>query len=202
MPVLAETISPELNADPKRARILDGAMKVFLAYGFSRTTMDDIARAAEVSRPALYLLFRNKTDIYRALAADFVQEALDQARTALANEGALVQRLEQAIQCAMHRLREVEDSPHGAEILDMKNSLAGDIVAAGRAGMGSLVEEAIAAEAGRAGVNLAERGLSERVLSDLLLDAIDGMKMRALPREEQQAATLGYIALIGRLLAG
>lgn len=202
MTALAKANPPELNADPKRARILDGAMKVFLAYGFSRTTMDDIARAAEVSRPALYLLFRNKTDIYRALATDFVQEALDQARTALANEGALVQRLEGAIQCAMHRLREVEDSPHGAEIMDMKNSLAGDIVAAGRAGMGSLVEEAIAAEARRAGVRLVERGLSARMLSDLLLDAIDGMKMRALPREEQQAATASYIASIGRLLAG
>lgn len=191
----------QASVDPKRARILDGAMKVFLAYGFTRTTMDDIARASEVSRPALYLLFRNKTDIYRALAADFVDEALAHARAALAEEGALVQRLERAIECAMQRLLEVEDSPHGAEIMDMKNSLAGDIVAAGRAGMGVLVEEAIAAEARRAGVGLAERGLSARMLSDLLLDAIDGMKMRALPREEQQAATLSYIALIGRLLA-
>ena len=43
----------DIAADPKRARILDGAMKVFLAYGFSRTTMDDIARAADISRPAL-----------------------------------------------------------------------------------------------------------------------------------------------------
>ena len=42
-------------------------MKVVLAYGYSRTTMDDIARAAEMSRPALYLLFRNKAEIYRAM---------------------------------------------------------------------------------------------------------------------------------------
>ena len=44
-------------------------MKVFLAYGYSRVTMDDIARAAEMSRPALYLLFRNKAEIYRAIGA-------------------------------------------------------------------------------------------------------------------------------------
>ena len=200
MPALLIPSASEPAVDARRVRILDGSMKVFLAYGFSRTTMDDIARAAEVSRPALYLLFKNKTDIYRALATDFVDEALTQARAALAKEGGLVPRLERAVQCAMHRLREVEDSPHGAEILDMKNSLAGDVVAAGRAGMGSLVEEAITAEARRAGVHLAERGLSARMLSDLLLDAIDGMKMRALPREEQEAATASYIALIGRLL--
>ncbi|TIX07369.1 MAG: helix-turn-helix transcriptional regulator, partial [Mesorhizobium sp.] len=41
----------DIAADPKRARILEGAMKVFLAYGFTRTTMDDIARAADMSRP-------------------------------------------------------------------------------------------------------------------------------------------------------
>ena len=49
------TAALQTELDPKRARILDGAMKVFLAYGYSRVTMDDIARAAEVSRPALYL---------------------------------------------------------------------------------------------------------------------------------------------------
>lgn len=200
MSFAAETPA-EISGDPKRARILDGAMKVFLAYGFSRTTMDDIARAAEVSRPALYLLFKNKTDIYRALAADFVDEALAHARTAVADDGPLAQRLERAVRCATHTLRQVEDSPHGPEILDMKNSLAGDIVAAGRAGMSRIVEEAIAAEANRRGIRLSGLGFSARMLSDLLLDAIDGMKMRALPREDQESATIAYIALIDRMLA-
>jgi AcrR family transcriptional regulator len=189
------------TADPKRARVLQGAMTVFLAYGFTRTTMDDIARAAEVSRPALYLLFKNKTDIYRALASDFRDEAVERARSALAGEGPLVERLARGMECAMQHIREVEDSPHGAEILDMKNSLAGDIIAAGRAAMGKLVEEAVAAEAKRSGVRLAEQGLSAEMLSDLLLDAIDGMKMRSLPREAQQLATVNYISLIGRLVS-
>ena len=59
----------------RRARILDGALKVFLAYGFTRATMDDIARASDISRPALYLLFRNKTDIYRAIGEALLESS-------------------------------------------------------------------------------------------------------------------------------
>ena len=41
----------DTSADPKRAAILEGAMKVFLAYGFARTTMDDIECAADRIAP-------------------------------------------------------------------------------------------------------------------------------------------------------
>ncbi|TJV53886.1 MAG: helix-turn-helix transcriptional regulator, partial [Mesorhizobium sp.] len=82
----------DIATDPKRARILDSAMKVFLAYGFARTTMDDIARAADMSRPALYLQFKNKTDIYRAIALMLLSRSLEQAKTALAGEEPFAER--------------------------------------------------------------------------------------------------------------
>ena len=40
------TAIEDIAGDPKRARVLDGAFKTFLTYGFARTTMDDIAKAA------------------------------------------------------------------------------------------------------------------------------------------------------------
>ena len=64
-------------------------MKVFLAYGFARTTMDDIARAADMSRPALYLLFRNKGQIYRAIAATMLEDSLLKADRALSSREAI-----------------------------------------------------------------------------------------------------------------
>ncbi|TIM61541.1 MAG: TetR family transcriptional regulator, partial [Mesorhizobium sp.] len=115
----------DIAADPKRARILEGAMKVFLAYGFARTTMDDIARAADMSRPALYLLFKNKTDIFRAIAMMLLSRSLKQAKTALAGNGAFAERMTRAIDEALiSMMRAVHASPHGAELLDMKSSLA------------------------------------------------------------------------------
>lgn len=50
----------------KRQRAADAALTVFQRYGFARTTMADIAEAAGISRPALYLLFPNKEEIFAA----------------------------------------------------------------------------------------------------------------------------------------
>ncbi|MEO1613491.1 MAG: helix-turn-helix domain-containing protein, partial [Pseudomonadota bacterium] len=50
----------------RRARILESAVGVFGRYGFKRCSMEDIAEAAGMSRPALYQHFKNKTEIFRA----------------------------------------------------------------------------------------------------------------------------------------
>jgi AcrR family transcriptional regulator len=193
-------ISAGSAEDARRARILEGAMTVFLAYGFQRTTMDDIARAAEISRPALYLVFRNKTDIYRALATEFLQGIIANAREVLASDDPLADRLERSIVCMLDHVIEIEESPHGAEILDMKNSLAGDIVASCRAELLSLVEAAIAKEARSRSVELSALGLSAGILADLLLDAIDGMKMRGLPAQRQREAVHRYTGIVARAI--
>lgn len=165
--------------DPRRARILDGALRVFLAYGFNRTTMDDIARAAELSRPALYLVFRNKTDIYRAIARCLLAECLRRARAALAEEGALIDRLDRLIQTALFEMmKDIDATPHGSDLLDRKNSLAGDVIAGWRAEMDAALEDAFANEARENGVDLSARGLSARAIAETFLDALEGMKPR------------------------
>lgn len=165
--------------DERRERILDGAFKVFLAYGYNRTTMDDIAKAAEISRPALYLIFRNKTDIYRALASRFLNAALGQTEAVLASKGTLAERLdrmcEEVFYCMM---REIEATPHGADLLDMKNSLAGDVMGEWRARLDAALARAIDAEARANGVDLEAKGLSAAVVAAMLNDAMDGMKSR------------------------
>ncbi len=51
----------------RSAEIVEAATGVFLRYGFSRTTMGDIASAAGISRPALYLVFPSKDDVFAAV---------------------------------------------------------------------------------------------------------------------------------------
>jgi AcrR family transcriptional regulator len=193
----AETIA----ADLKRARILDGAMKVFLAYGFSRTTMDDIARAAEMSRPALYLAFRNKTEIYRALAAAVLEKSAAGARTTLSGDGPFAERLMAAIEtCLIGMLRAIKESPHGAEILDMKNTLAADLHAGWRSRLAAAFAAAIEAEAEARGMKLANRGLSPELLADLLLDGLEGMKMRITDPDEQRRVAHGLVRVLETVL--
>lgn len=167
--------------DPKRERILDGAMKVFLAYGFARTTMDDIARSADVSRPALYLQFRNKADIFRAIGACVLEQSLEGARQGLAEEGTFGERMMTALDRALFGLIEtIDQSAHGQEILDMENKIAADIIAEWRDGLTAIVEAAVADEASRTNADLEGQGLSARGLAEILLDGLEGMRMRGL----------------------
>ncbi len=192
--VLGPAIS---DTDLRRARILDGAMTVFLAYGFQRTTMDDIARAAELSRPGLYLQFRNKTDIYRALAEQFVEKVLEVSGDILAGDGPLLDRLLGSVKTFMDLIGEIEEAPHGRDMLDMQTSLAGDIVLAARVRMLALMEEAFCRETRRLD---AVSGPPPALLASLLLDALDGMKLRRPPRAEQACMAETYVKTIVGLL--
>jgi AcrR family transcriptional regulator len=188
-------------ADERRERILDGAFKVFLAYGYTRTTMEDIAKAAEISRPALYLVFRNKTDIYSALATRFLNQLLEGAVSVLAGQGPLAARLDRLSEDVFHcMLREVEESPHGAELLDMKSSLARDVMGPWRQRLDEAMAGAIDAEARANGVDLEARGLSSAVIASMVNDAMEGMKSRI--RDPKAHLELGkhYLKVVDALL--
>ncbi len=187
----------------KRTRILDGAMKVFLAYGYQRTTMDDIARAAEMSRPALYLLFRNKADIYRAIAADIMDQSVVAAERALAQPGDLAERLSGLIEDAVFSLHErLAGSPHAADILDMKNNLAADLVARWKDGLCRAIAAAIAEEVARTGVDLAARDLSPALLASLTIDGLEGMKLRIPDPQQQRRAARGLVRVVTLAVQG
>ena len=57
----------KVEAQETRARILDTAEKVFMVKGVSRTSLDDIAEAAGVTRGAIYWHFKNKADLFDAM---------------------------------------------------------------------------------------------------------------------------------------
>jgi len=52
----------------KREHLINAAEKVIFAKGYENATMDDIAQEAEYSRGALYLYFKNKEQLYLAIA--------------------------------------------------------------------------------------------------------------------------------------
>src|SRR5690349_11830561 len=54
------------NEDPRRERLLDAALQAFLRYGFRKTSMEEVARGAGLSRQALYLHFETKEVLFRA----------------------------------------------------------------------------------------------------------------------------------------
>ena len=51
----------------KRRQIIDGARAMFLAKGFDAASMNDIARAAGVSKGTLYVYFKHKEELFEAI---------------------------------------------------------------------------------------------------------------------------------------
>jgi AcrR family transcriptional regulator len=72
----------------RRAHVLAAALDTFARYGYRKTSMEDVARAAAISRPGLYLLFGAKRELFTAAVTD----ALEQAVTAVADTLAVTSR--------------------------------------------------------------------------------------------------------------
>src|ERR1700685_3805283 len=51
----------------KRRQVMEGARTVFLSQGFDGASMNDIARAAGVSKGTLYVYFQSKEQLFEAL---------------------------------------------------------------------------------------------------------------------------------------
>lgn len=71
-----------------RATLLKTALSVFSAKGYAATTLDDVAKAAKVTRGAIYWHFKSKADLYNTLVQEFsargdivVQEAAGEGGT-------------------------------------------------------------------------------------------------------------------------
>lgn len=70
--------------DPiKREQILDGAKRVFMEQGFDAASMNDITRAAGVSKGTIYVYFQNKEDLFAELIQRERYRITESARHAL-----------------------------------------------------------------------------------------------------------------------
>jgi AcrR family transcriptional regulator len=76
--------APELEtADARQLAVLDAAVGVFARYGYRKASMDEVARAAGVSRQGLYLQFVNKEGLFRKAVEHSLNSQLNAAVAAL-----------------------------------------------------------------------------------------------------------------------
>jgi AcrR family transcriptional regulator len=70
------------NQDIKRDAVLQTAAHMFLEQGYRRTSMSDLAKRLQITKPALYYYFRNKEELlvecYHA-GISLIEELLDKA---------------------------------------------------------------------------------------------------------------------------
>ena len=65
--LLVRAAASDDDESAKRRQIVEGARAVFLAQGFDAASMNDIARAAGVSKGTLYVYFKHKEDLFEAI---------------------------------------------------------------------------------------------------------------------------------------
>ncbi|PHR94047.1 MAG: hypothetical protein COA69_00170 [Robiginitomaculum sp.] len=174
----------------KSDRVLKAALHCFKQYGFKRTSMDDIAKSAEMSRPALYLLFKNKTDIFRSIAARFHEITLTNAQTALDSDVDIQTKLLQAITIRKLPLYALaHDSVHGPELFDVTMSTAADINTQANTRFFASLEQAIqsAMDSGDIAPDTITGTITATELSQILCAGAYGLKDMATNSDQYEA---------------
>lgn len=82
--------------DARRRGLLEAALTVFTRYGFRKTSMEEVARAARVSRQGLYLHFATKEELFQATVKHTLESSLQAAVAALREGDTLEQKLVRA----------------------------------------------------------------------------------------------------------
>lgn len=101
----------------KDVQIIEAATSVFIRYGFRRTTMGDLAEAAGVSRPALYLRFCNKEKIFETVLQAFNARTLEQIQAGLPGQASPMEQLRFAFECwAVRPFSLMQGSPDARDL--------------------------------------------------------------------------------------
>jgi AcrR family transcriptional regulator len=160
-----------------RERILKAAFERFSRYGFRRTSMEDIAGEAGVSRAALYLQFSNKEEIFRSLSSELHDQSHQQATAALNAEAPLAERLRAAAEAKSLRFVEVAyGSPHGSELMDENNRICGDLSADSQKRFQDQLTKTFRRAAQTGKIDLDGAGVSATEAADLLARSLAGLK--------------------------
>ncbi|MGA3401226.1 MAG: TetR/AcrR family transcriptional regulator [Acetobacteraceae bacterium] len=81
----------------KRERIIEEAVKLFYARGFTGTTLDDIAAELGVTKPFIYTHFRSKVELLAALCTPTIELSLGAVENAAKQPGRPSERLYRAV---------------------------------------------------------------------------------------------------------
>lgn len=112
------------DAEATRHQILDAAEGVFRQQGVSRTSLQDVAAAAGVTRGAIYWHFKDKAEVFMAMM-DRVCLPCETAAELAARDGATCSAppaqagsgpLQRLADMALQPLRDLHDDPHVRQV--------------------------------------------------------------------------------------
>lgn len=196
--------NPPIDAqpDPKEAAILRAAFECFARYGLRRTSMGDIAKGAGMSRPALYLHYAGKEDIFNAIVRIHFQRSEKAVAEVLARPGPP----DKVLLAAFHAIdgEAVEamlNSPHADEILSANGPLTQAPVVEANARITRHLALWIADGVAKGRLSLDGLGATADEVAETIMSAKFGIKAFAKGFADYRAAQSRVAAIFGKALA-
>ena len=170
----------------RRSDVLDAALRTFARFGYRKTSMDDVAKEARISRPGLYFLFASKSGLFREAAERGVEVDLLAAERSLTAAGRpLNARIVDAFDCWAGRyIGPMQDT---TALLDDNPDLLGPIALSGPARFEALLTAA-----------LEQTALSREasIMARTLVSLSMGIKHQAGDRDEYRARMTDAVRLL------
>lgn len=161
----------------KEEKVLAAAESCFIRYGFRKTTMSDIASAAEISRPALYLMYNSKESIFRDVVGNIFDTMLLEIRDGMNRYQGPSEQLQVAFEVWCVRPFEiVQNAPDAADLLENSRQLSTEAWNRGIADFEALIAQVLGTVQGD---KHGPAGPSTARVAHLLASAVLGLKESA-----------------------
>jgi AcrR family transcriptional regulator len=175
------------SGEETRQRIIVATMRCVAEVGYSKATIREIARIANVTSASLYNYFPNKSELMTATIAARADAAMPRLRQAAEGPGDIIERIEAVLDECGQLMREYPDLAAFEWAIRAENVMALDGPAAGFETFREIIE-GVVDEAYRRG-ELADRP-DPRATVEAIYALIYGLTELAatLPADEYQAA--------------
>ena len=94
-----------VQKDEVRSRIISVASKIFIRFGYRKTTMEEIAIATRKGKSSIYYYFKSKEDIFRAVVEKEAEELKIDLADAVDKVEDPIEQLKTYLLFRMHKLK-------------------------------------------------------------------------------------------------
>jgi AcrR family transcriptional regulator len=176
----------------KQQAVLTAARGVFLRYGYKRVTMNDLAAAAHISRPGLYLMFPSKEDVFLGVARQELAAMFDSMTEGLSKKKTLAEKLSYAFEVWTIRTFElISQTPEAKELCECEFDFAREVVAEGNAEFESILAKVL-----KEGRVTLPGGLTPKRTAHVLRCAAYGFKRQASTAHELKSMLDDMLAFL------
>jgi TetR/AcrR family transcriptional regulator of autoinduction and epiphytic fitness len=180
--------------DEKRQRIVSAALAVFFKYGYQRVSMNEIAEAAGISRPGLYLYFSSKEEVFRAAILQFADSLIEEISKGLPSQKTIEEKVRYAFEVwIVQRFDLTLNSPEAKEISDSSYEFAQDALDQSYEKLESVLASILKGHVKSSGN---KKALSAEKMAHILTSAVRGFKLVAKSATELRKLIRDLVVII------